>query len=85
MLSQDTLQQPDNATGNQTSLASPFTDKRGYAKRWQGSTRWVDGLLAQGLPHLKIGKRRVRICIANADEWMQSQFRVQRRALKGGV
>jgi hypothetical protein len=32
------------------------------------------------LPHLKIGKRRVRICIMEADSWMQAQFRVQRRA-----
>jgi hypothetical protein len=74
-----TQAQPDTATGD-TKLASPFTDKRGFAQRWQGSVRWTDGLLAQGLPHLKIGKRRVRICIAEADSWMQEQFRTQRRA-----
>jgi hypothetical protein len=74
---------PENATGNQTSLASPFTDKRGYAGRWQGSTRWVDDLIARGMPHLKIGSRRVRICIADADAWMRTQFYVQRRAAKG--
>ena len=75
---------PEVATG-QSSLAasSPYTDKRGYAKRWQGSTRWVDDLIARGLPHLKIGKRRVRLCIADADAWMQEQFRTQRRAVKG--
>jgi hypothetical protein len=75
---------PDNATGSQQ-LASPYTDKRGYAGRWQGSTRWVDDLISRGLPHLKIGNRRVRICIAEADAWMQEQFRTQRRAVKGGV
>ena len=64
--------------------ASPYTDKRGYGQHWQGSTRWVDGLLAQGLPHLKIGKRRVRINIPEADAWMQEQFRVQRRGPAGG-
>lgn len=74
--------QPDVATDDEK-LASPFTDKRGFAQRWQGSTRWIDGLLAQGLPHLKIGQRRVRICIAEADAWMQQQFRVQRRATGG--
>ncbi len=77
----NTLAQPEVATG-QTSLASPFTDKRGYAKRWLFSVRKADQLIASGLPHLKIGKRRVRICIAEADEWMQSQFRVQRRAAR---
>ena len=77
------LAQPEVATGN--SLASPYTDKRGYAQRWQSSTRWVDARLADGLPHMKIGQRRVRICIAEADRWMEEQFRVQRRAVKGGV
>lgn len=69
---------PDNATG-QTSLASPYVDKRAYAKRWQGSPRWVDDLISRGLPHLKIGARRVRIEVAEADAWMQEQFRTQRR------
>ena len=73
------LEQPEHATGNESPLASPFTDKRNYGRRWNGSPRWVDGLLAQGLPHLKIGKRRVRICIAEADSWMRETFRVQRR------
>lgn len=81
MITKNITQLPENATGNQTSLASP-TDKRGYAQHWQGSTRWVDGLLAQGLPHLKIGKRRVRIFIPEADAWMVEQFRVQRRAAR---
>jgi hypothetical protein len=80
MKTKSITQLPENAIGNQTSLASPFTDKRGYAQRWQFSTRKCDDLIAQGLPHLKIGKRRVRICIMEADSWMQAQFRVQRRA-----
>jgi hypothetical protein len=70
-------------TNSQPALASPFTDKKGFAKRWQGSTRWVDDLIARGMPHLKIGSRRVRICVAEADAWMQEQFRTQRRAAKG--
>jgi hypothetical protein len=73
---------PEHATGNQSSLASPYTDKRGYSQRWQFSTRKCDDLIAQGLPHLKIGKRRVRICIPEADAWMVEQFRVQRRAAR---
>ena len=84
MTDSNTLATPEVATGH-TSLASPFTDKRGYAQRWQGSTRWVDDLIARGLPHMKIGKRRVRLCIAEADEWMKSQYRVSRRATRGGA
>jgi hypothetical protein len=70
-------QTPDAATGQK--LATDITDKRGYAQRWQGSTRWVDLLLARGLPHLKIGERRVRIIIPEADAWMREQFSTQRR------
>jgi len=80
------IQTPEVATG-QTSLAapSPYTDKRGFAKRWSVSTRTVDSWLAAGMVHLKIGNRRVRICIAEADAWMQEQFRTQRRAVQGGT
>ena len=58
---------------------APVTDKRGYAERWGFSLRTVDNLLAKGLPHLKIGARRVRIEIAAADQWMRQTFGVQRR------
>jgi hypothetical protein len=68
---------PEAATGDEK-LATEITDKKGYARRWQGSPRWIDGLLAQGLPHLKIGARRVRICIPEADAWMREQFHTQR-------
>jgi predicted DNA-binding transcriptional regulator AlpA len=75
------LAPPENATV-QTSLASPspYTDKAGFAKRWGFSRRTVDNLIASGLPHLKIGQRRVRINIPEADAWMQQQYRQQRRA-----
>jgi len=74
---------PEVATG-QSSLASPYTDKRGYAKRWAVSTRTIDNLIAAGMPRLKIGARRVRLCVAECDEWMTQQFRVSsRRAAKG--
>ena len=41
--------------------------------------RTIDNLLTPGLPHVKYGKRRVRICIAEADEWMRQKFGTQRR------
>lgn len=55
-----------------------ITDKKGYAERWHGSVRWIDGLIARGLPHLKIGARRVRILIPEADAWMHAQFATQK-------
>ena len=69
--------QPDAATGDEK-LAAEITDKRGYGERWGFKSRKVDGLLALGLPHLKIGARRVRILIPEADAWMKQQFSVQR-------
>ena len=68
---------PDTATG--TNAADTITDKKGYAQRWSFSVRKIDNLLAAGLPHLAIGKRRVRICVGEADLWMKEQFHTQRR------
>jgi hypothetical protein len=73
-------QTPDAATGN-LKLATDITDKRGYAEHWSFSTRHIDNLIAQGLPHLKIGKRRVRIVIPEADAWMKERFGTQRRGV----
>ena len=69
---------PDTATG--IKLATEITDKRGDARRWQLSPRHIDNLIAQGLPHCKIGARRVRIIVEDADAWMVKQFAIQRRA-----
>jgi len=73
---------PDAAPGLS---AGDITDKRGYAEHWKSSPRWVDNLLAQGLPHLKIGQRRVRIVISEADAWMREQFATQRRGKLAGA
>lgn len=59
---------------------SDIMDKRQFAAHWQFSPRKIDDLLANGLPHLKIGKRRVRIFVNDADEWMKTKFFTQRRA-----
>ena len=54
------------------------TDKRGFAARWHFSVRHVDNLLAQGMPHLKCGPRRVRLVTAEADAWMKERFGTRR-------
>ena len=51
----------------------------GFAARWLFSPRHIDNLLAQGLPYLKIGERRVRIIVAEGDAWMKTKFTVSRR------
>lgn len=76
-MSHDIRRTPETATG--TKLATDITDKRGFGQRWGFSLRHVDNLLAQGMPHLKIGLRRVRIVVAEADAWMQDQFATRRR------
>ena len=72
------LKTPQAAGGIEQSAAT-ICDKRAYAARWQSSVRSVDNWLSQGCPHLKIGSRRVRINVVEADQWMRDKFSVQRR------
>jgi hypothetical protein len=69
---------PDAATGNIKLAANDICDKKAYAARWQHSVRAVDNWLSEGLPHLRIGPRRVRICIPEADAWMREKYGTQR-------
>jgi len=69
--------EPGTSTGAPKSTEE-ITDKRGFAARWGFSIRHVDNLLAQGMPHLKIGKRRVRIILMEADAWMKERFGCRR-------
>jgi len=63
----------------EAAMAGPITDKRGFAARWLFSLRYCDTLLSQGLPHFKVGQRRVRINIADGDAWMNDRFGTRRR------
>ncbi|HEX5218810.1 MAG TPA: hypothetical protein VFZ59_04530 [Verrucomicrobiae bacterium] len=64
----------------------PFvTDKRGFGKRWGLGPRMIDNLLAQGLPHCRIGVRRVRIIVAEADQWMREKYGTKRRGAVNSV
>lgn len=71
----------DSGTPVNSQNDHPVTDKRGFAKRWLFSPRHIDNLILQGLPHLKIGERRVRIIVADGDKWMKERFGTQRRKL----
>jgi len=46
----------------------------------QLSVRSIDNFLAQGCPHLKLGKRRVRFDMIEVRQWLTDKFHVQRRA-----
>ncbi len=54
-------------------------DKGAFAARWGVSRRMVDNFLAQGMPHLAIGTRRVRIIPAEGDAWMNDRYATRRR------
>lgn len=69
---------PEAVTGGRE-LTAQVTNKKGYADRWQFSTRTIDNLIKAGLPHCKIGERAVRIVVPEADQWMRERFGTQRR------
>lgn len=77
MNERNTQSTPEVAAG--PTKSADILDKRSYGQRWGFSIRKVDSLIADGLPHLKVGARRVRIFANEADSWMRQQFGVQRR------
>jgi len=62
----------------ETPTETAIMDKTEYGRRWRFSPRYIDNLLRQGPPHLKIGKRRVRIVVSEGDAWMKERFSTQR-------
>ena len=72
---------PDVATGNSSLAAVPrYGGKKDVAQMVQLSVRSIDNFLAQGCPHLKLGKRRVRFDMIEVRQWLTDKFHVQRRA-----
>ena len=78
---QSTTQTPEVAPGISQSAASlNLGDKRAVAAlAGNMSVRWVDGQLALGMPHLKLGPRRVRFDLGEVREWLKSSYGQQRR------
>jgi predicted DNA-binding transcriptional regulator AlpA len=52
--------------------------KRDVANRVCVTTRTIENLMAQGLPHLKLGSRRTRFDWPQVKEWLENRFRVAR-------
>ena len=80
------IQTPESSPGNSALVQVPrYGGKKDVASMVQMSVRSVDNFVAQGCPHLKLGKRRVRFDMAEVRQWLADNFRTQRRAVKGGA
>lgn len=66
----DATLQNSEATGTQFAAL----DKVGFGQQFDVSKRTVDGWLADGLPHLKLSARCVRIPVAEASAWVRKNF-----------
>ncbi len=58
--------------------ASPYIDKKALATRLGLSRRTIDNWMQRGLPHLKLGARRVRFDLRDVEPWLQRQCRTVR-------
>ena len=80
MTMNDTTTTPTEAGEKMTAPEIRFATKKDVAKFLQLSVRTIDNLLRQGLPHLKLGKRRCRFDMVEVRQWCKEQFGTQRRA-----
>lgn len=64
---------PEAPTGN-----LKFGTKKHVAQLLSVCARSVDNLLAQGMPHLKIGERRVRFDLDEVHAWAKREFSTRR-------
>ena len=79
---------PDATAGDKSAAMSrpevigdlALGDKRAVAALAGGmSTRWVDGQLTKGMPHLRFGSRRVRFDLAEVRAWLKDCYGTRRR------
>lgn len=54
-------------------------DKRAVAGMVGMSHRWVDQQLTKGMPHLKVGNRRVRFDLDEVRAWLKDKYGTRRR------
>lgn len=58
-----------------TAKPPPLGDKHDVGALAGGmSVRWVDGQLSIGMPHLKIGNRRVRFDLEEVAAWLKERY-----------
>lgn len=66
------------ATEHAPPLPDGYLDKTQVGQLTQLNIRTIDRLMLRGLPHYKIGSRRVRFKKSEVEEFMKKQFRVSR-------
>jgi len=69
----------DAATVTELATMPRYGSKRDVAAMLQMSVRSVDNYIAQGCPHLKLGKRRVRFDLPETRQWLAATFGTTRR------
>lgn len=83
-MNKSSLFAPDAVTGNKlAAIETParFGDKHAVAEMAGGfSKRWVDQQMRLGMPHLRLGERRVRFDLEEVREWLRQKYHIQRRA-----
>jgi hypothetical protein len=58
---------------------APYGDKRDVARLADmRSLRWVDDQLTKGMPHLRLGKRRVRFDLEEVRAWLKERYGTSR-------
>ncbi|NBR87503.1 MAG: DNA-binding protein [Proteobacteria bacterium] len=72
------LQKPESPTGN-----FKFGDKQDVAAMLGLCRRSVDNLLERGLPHLKLGRRRIRFDLEEVRLWAKREFGTARTGKVG--
>jgi hypothetical protein len=88
MIKQATVNAPDTTT-DEPKLAEhdslKLGTKRDVASMFQLSPRTIDGLMAAGMPHCKLGLRRCRFDLPAVRQWFIDQYGVQRIGKAGNV
>ncbi len=57
---------------------SPYIDKDALARHLGLSRRTIDNWLQRGMPHLKLGARRVRFDLREIEAWLHRECRTVR-------
>lgn len=66
------------ATPGEALAANCFADKKAVAAlAGLKSTRWVELQMAAGMPHLKLGPRRVRFDLPEVRAWLTEKYHQQ--------
>ena len=78
MTDKATVEVPSAVAGRVVALGGKLGDKLAVAEMLDLCPRSIDNLMAQGMPHLRIGKRRVRFDLPEVRAWAKRHYGVSR-------